>query len=250
MRQELLYYEELDSTNAEVKRLAEQGIAVDGTAIFADMQTAGRGRSGRVWHSPSNGNLYMSVLVKPDFEVDKASMLTLLMAYGIATVLKERGVDAAIKWPNDLVLSGKKICGILTELHYREELGHYLIIGVGLNLSREKLPEELNDLAGSIYEAPVTSAERKELAKKILFRFRELYEQFREEKNLAFVRDEYNDMLVNVGRQVRVLDPIEEYAGIAYGIDEDGRLCVKKEDGEEVFVFAGEVSVRGIYGYV
>lgn len=250
MEQELICYEELDSTNAELKRLAEKGIATDGTVVLAAVQTAGRGRRGRVWHSPDNGSLYMSVHVRPDFDIEKASMLTLLMAYGVSDVLKRQGVDVQIKWPNDLVVSGKKVCGILTELHELEDVGHYLIIGVGVNLSKEKLPKELQEVATSIDAETEIHSERTVLAKMIAARFRELYQQFQTEQSLAFIKDKYNEILVNKNRQVRVLDPAGEYCGLAYGIEDDGRLLVEKDDGEMVHVFAGEVSVRGIYGYV
>lgn len=244
MEQELLYYEELDSTNTEMKRLVEKKMAKEGTAIVAGMQTAGRGRHGRVWYSPANGSLYMSILVEPDFDVDKVSMLTLVMAYAVGTTLQEQGVEVQIKWPNDLVILGKKVCGILTELYVQDEGGMYLIVGVGVNLSKEMLPEELKDIATDI------CADRETLAEQLTIRFLESYQLFRKTKNLKFMKDEYNRMLVNCNRQVRVLDPVEEYGGIALGIDDEGKLLVKKESGEMASVFAGEVSVRGVYGYV
>lgn len=244
MEQELIYYEELDSTNAEMKRLVEKKMAKEGTTIIAGMQTAGRGRHGRVWHSPSNGSLYMSILVEPSFHVDKVSMLTLVMAFAVATTLLEQGIEVQIKWPNDLVISGKKVCGILTELYHSSEKGMYLIVGVGVNLSKEMLPMELMDLATSI------CMDREMLAKMLTTKFWEAYQQFQKIQNLTFIKDEYNRMLVNCSRQVRVLDPAGEYSGIAQGIDDEGKLLVQKENGEIVSVFAGEVSVRGIYGYV
>ncbi len=250
MKQELMYYDELDSTNAELKRLTDKGLATEGAVVIAGMQTAGRGRSGRVWHSPNNGNLYMSILVKVDFDMDKASMITLLMAYAVANVLEEQGIEVQIKWPNDLVISGKKVCGILTELHNTAGLGNYLIVGVGLNLSRESLPKELDNLATGLCAETDIRAEKDGLAREIADYFGELCEQFREKQSLAFIQEKYNKLLVNRNRQVRVMDPKGEYSGVASGITADGKLLVEKDDGEKVLVYAGEVSVRGIYGYV
>lgn len=248
MEQRLIHYKELDSTNAEIKRLVQQGKAVEGMVVLANKQTAGRGRHGRVWYSPENGSLYMSVFVRPDFDLAKAPMVTLLMAYGVASALQSCGIEAQIKWPNDLVISGKKICGILTELHNHESLGAYLIVGVGLNISKEHLPAELDELATCISwgekDAQVF------WAKKIMEQFDTLYKHFLQEQDLAFIRNAYNRILVNYNRQVRVLDPQGEYNGIARGIEEDGRLCVERDTGELEFVYSGEVSVRGVYGYV
>ena len=112
----IIYYEQLDSTNTKVSELAAQG-AAHGTVVVATRQTAGKGRRGREWES-SGDNIYMSMLLKPDFETEKAPMLTLVMAYSVAKVLGANGFsDIQIKWPNDLILSGKKVCGILTEMH-------------------------------------------------------------------------------------------------------------------------------------
>lgn len=248
MEQRLIHYKELDSTNAEIKRLVQQGKAVEGMVVLANKQTAGRGRHGRVWYSPENGSLYMSVFVRPDFDLAKAPMVTLLMAYGVASALQSCGIEAQIKWPNDLVISGKKICGILTELHRHEDESSYLIIGVGLNISKEYLPAEMEDLATCIdwneKDAPVF------WARKIIEQFDVLYQRFLQEQDLAFMKNEYNRILVNNNRKVRVLDPKGEYQGTAHGIENDGSLRVKRETGELEYVYSGEVSVRGVYGYV
>ena len=250
METNIIYFESLDSTNTKVRELAHQG-AKEGTVVVAEKQTAGKGRRGRSWESPAGTNIYMSVLLRPQIEVNKAPMLTLVMAYSIEKVLKEKGCESVqIKWPNDLVLSGKKICGILTETELDGmNIGH-VVVGVGVNVNEKEFPEELADKATSLYLEGNKVEDRKVLIKDILERFSEDYEHFLEEESLAFMKDEYNQMLVNCKREVRVLDPGNEYTAVAHGINEVGELLVEKADGSMEAVYAGEVSVRGIYGYV
>ena len=114
MDMDVIYYKEVDSTNTKIKELAKT--AKEGLVVVADRQTAGRGRRGRTWESTEEGNLYMSVLLKPELEVTKAAMLTLVMAYSVAKAIQRWKIDVQIKWPNDLIMGKKKICGILTEM--------------------------------------------------------------------------------------------------------------------------------------
>ena len=138
METKITYFESLDSTNTKVRELACQG-AKEGTVVVAEKQTAGKGRRGRNWESPAGTNIYMSVLLRPQIEANKAPMLTLVMAYSIGRVLKERGYETIqIKWPNDLVLSGKKICGILTEAELNGQEIDHVIVGVGINVNQRE----------------------------------------------------------------------------------------------------------------
>lgn len=246
----IICYERLDSTNTKAKELAKEG-AEHGTVVVADMQTAGKGRRGRTWESPAGTNIYMSILLRPELEASQAPMLTLVMAYSIAKVLQKRDhEDVQIKWPNDLVLSGKKICGILTEMELRgQEIAH-VVIGVGINANTTTFPEELQDKATSLYLESGKEVNREQLIHEIVNAFVEDYKRFIAEKDLAFLQDEYNQMLINCKKEVRVLEPGNEYTAWALGINRNGELLVRKADGSEEAVFAGEVSVRGIYGYV
>ena len=246
----IIYYKQLDSTNTEIARLATEG-AVHGTVVVADAQTAGKGRRGRHWESPAGENIYMSILLRPDCVPDRAPMLTLVMAYSVAKVLKELGfLDVQIKWPNDLVLSGKKICGILTEMQLRDSEIDYVVVGVGINVNTSKFPEELKDTATSLYLESGRVSDRETLVESIVEYFDEAYRQFLETQDLSFLKEAYNDMSVNVGREVRVLEPGNEYTAYAQGINTEGELLVRTQEGEEKRIYAGEVSVRGIYGYI
>lgn len=246
----IIYYEKLDSTNTKIKELAAEG-AVHGTVVVADMQTAGKGRRGRNWESPAGTNVYMSILLRPKMEPSKAPMLTLVMAYSIAKVLQNLGyMNAQIKWPNDLVLSNKKVCGILTEMNLEGQQIEYVVVGVGINVNTTAFPKELSDSATSLYLESGKEVKRRQLVCEIVEAFEKEYDKFVEIENLSFLQEEYNNILINCGKEVRVLEPGNEYTAYALGISETGELLVRKADGSKEAVFAGEVSVRGLYGYV
>ena len=250
MEYNVVYYEEIDSTNTQAKRMAKTG-AEHGLIVTADKQSAGKGRRGRAWESPAGMNLYFSILLRPEFEPDKAPMLTLVMAYSVAKVIgAQEGLPVGIKWPNDLVLEKKKICGILTEMELSENQIADVVIGVGINANTTEFPKELRDKATSLYLQKGCKVERESLLQQILEEFGQQYERFLKIQDLSFLKDAYNQMLINKGKEVLVLEPGHEYQAKALGVNEKGELLVKKNDGSVEAVFAGEVSVRGIYGYV
>lgn len=257
---------EVDSTNETVKRYASQG-AENGTLIVAERQTAGKGRRGRSWESGNGENLLMSVLLRPSFAADKASMLTIVTAMAVCRGLERirdeirkqkngcREQEAClpavrIKWPNDVLLGTRKVCGILTELMLDGEGGYYVVIGVGVNVNTRYFPGELEEKAASLCREWGRSVDREAVMERIWQEFEAVYGQFLADGDLSVLREEYENCLVNRGQRVHVCRPGAEFDGIAGGIDTQGRLSVSSEDGEEILVDAGEVSVRGIYGYV
>uniref|UniRef100_UPI0040578020 biotin--[acetyl-CoA-carboxylase] ligase n=1 Tax=Acetatifactor sp. TaxID=1872090 RepID=UPI0040578020 len=250
------YFEQTDSTNIRAKQEAQAG-AADGTVIVADMQTAGKGRRGRSWESPAGTNLYFTLIVKPDFSAEKASMLTLVMALAVAKGIEHTMGNISdklqIKWPNDIIINSRKVCGILTEMSLDAEtpgkIAHVLI-GVGINVHKQQFSKELMDKATDIETECGQAVSRKELLKAVLEFFEEYYQIFTQSGDLSKLQELYNSRLVNKGREVRVLDPQGEFTGMADGINETGELCVTLPDGSITRVYAGEVSVRGIYGYV
>lgn len=258
----LSFYEEIDSTNVRAKQEAEDG-AEHGTVVVADHQTAGRGRCGRTWNSPSAKNLYFTLILRPSILVEQASMLTLVMAIAVAKGMEKTVTAAAtmggesemptrcqIKWPNDIVVNGRKICGILTELSIVEQQIDYVLVGVGINVKKQEFSAELVDKASTLEEACGFVIDRSDLLANVLAEFEEMYVSFTQSGNLKFLRKAYDEMLVNRGREVCVLDPKGEFRGMALGISDTGELLVKRENGSVEAVYAGEVSVRGIYGYV
>lgn len=246
----VLYFHVTDSTNIQAKKLGESG-GIHGTLVAADRQESGKGRRGRGWESPSGGSIYMTILLRPDIEPGRAPMLTLVMAKSVAEAVRERtGQAALIKWPNDIVLSGKKICGILTEMSAEIDYINHVVIGVGINVNTDGYPEDIAKKATSLCIESGQTYQRAELMAAVMKHFEQNYALFMKTEDLSAIQEDYNELLVNIDRDVCVLEPGHEYNGRALGINEAGELLVEKEDGTTARVFAGEVSVRGIYGYV
>lgn len=247
---DVLYFPETDSTNNRAKLLGDEG-APHGTLVVAERQTGGKGRRGRRWESPAGSSIYMSILLRPDILPNQAPMLTLVMALSVAEAIRIRtGRRALIKWPNDIVLNGKKVCGILTEMSTEIQWINYVVIGVGINVNTKNFPEELAETATSIYLENGCLQRRAPLAAEVMKQFEQYYHAFMEVGNLSEILEDYNRLLVNREREVRVLEPGHEFNGQAIGINETGELLVRAEEGVIKKVYAGEVSVRGIYGYV
>lgn len=246
----LVFYKETGSTNLDAKALAEQGEAA-GALVVADKQTAGRGRRGRDWVSPSGKDIYMTLMLRPQCRPEKASALTLVMALAVLEAICELIPEGCgIKWPNDIVLNNKKVCGILTEMSAELDGIHYVVIGVGINVNQTIFAEDIRDRATSLYLESGMEINRARLVARVMHYFENDYALFEKTWDLGGLVDRYNSFLVNRDREVRVLDPQGEYDGIARGINERGELLVeRKSDGQTVQVYAGEVSVRGIYGY-
>lgn len=250
--QRVVSYEITDSTNTRAKQLAEEG-AVHGTLVVANMQTAGKGRRGRSWQQEEGSVIAMSLLLRPTFSPDKASMLTLLAAHSVAGAIEAvTGLPAAIKWPNDIVINRKKTVGILTEMSLGVEQAaiDYIVIGIGINVNNTAFPEEIRDMATSLYLEKGERVSRSALIVESMRRLEVDYEAFLKTEDLSAILPDYNAHLISMNKEVRVLDPKGEYTGISRGMDAQGELLVERADGEIIKVYAGEVSVRGLYGYV
>lgn len=241
---------ETDSTNLWAKQLAEQG-APAGTVVVAERQTKGRGRRGRTWVSSEGQNIYMTLLLRPEIQPQDAPMVTLLMGLSVAQgVEKATGLCPGIKWPNDVVLDGKKICGILTEMSVQAEYMDYVVVGPGINVNQTDFPQELSDKATSLRLQAGRAFRRVEVAAAVLEAFEKNLEIFLETCDLTGLQEQYNHILLNMNQEVRILDKDSERTGIARGINNRGELLVEYPGGKTEAVFAGEVSVRGLYSYV
>ena len=239
---------ETDSTNLWIKRLAKEG-APEGTLALAEFQSAGRGRLGRSWEVPEGTSVMMSILLRPKFEPQYAPTLTLVMGMAVAKAVKKLGFDVSIKWPNDVVVSHKKICGILTEMGVRDGKIDYAVIGVGINVNIREFPDEMADKATSLYLESGRKFDRSQIPGLVMEAFEEYYEKFAATCDLSGLKEKYESILANYNQPVRVLAK-EPYEGVARGITDGGELLVEKTDGTIVAVSAGEVSVRGLYSYV
>ena len=247
---EILYLDEVDSTNTAAKKAAENG-AVHGTLVVSERQTGGKGRRGRAWDSPRGTGIFMTLILRPNMAPVHASMLTLVAALAVADGIREcTGAESLIKWPNDIVMSGKKVCGILTEMSADPDCINYVAVGIGINVNMEEFPEEIRGVAASIFTETGKKTKRSLLISAVMAAFERYYEVFMKTTDMSGLLEDYNGKLANCGRTVRVLDPAGEYSGTAIGIDREGELLVEMEDTTVRRVLSGEVSVRGIYGYV
>lgn len=245
----IYYMNVTDSTNTQANHLAETG-APHGTLVVADRQEAGRGRRGRVWESPAHTGIFMTLLLKPEIAPGNASMLTLVTALAVTKGIERvTGLSPRIKWPNDIVVRGKKVCGILTEMSAQIDYVTHIVIGVGINVQNEDFPEEIAEVATSLKLETGNTVNRAKLIEAIWEEFEKYYEQFMQTQNLKAMVQEYNTYLVNRNQKVKVLDPKEPFEGLAQGITERGELVVDTWEARRL-VTSGEVSVRGIYGYV
>lgn len=247
--EEICYFPVVDSTNTKAKQLAEEGYPA-GTLVVAEQQKAGRGRRGRSWESPQGAGIFMTLLLKPGIEPNNASMLTLVTALAVSdAITKQTGRPAAIKWPNDIVMNGKKVCGILTEMSAQIDYVNHIVIGIGINVHNESFPEELSEMATSLYLETREHLNRAALIEEIWENFERYYAVFLKTQDLSGLVREYDAHLVNRNQVVKVLDPNEPFEGRARGITPRGELIVDTWESRRL-VSAGEVSVRGVYGYV
>ncbi len=253
---QLITYDETDSTNVRAKELISQGVG-NGTLILADRQTQGRGRMGRSFSSPAGDGIYMSLILTPPLAPEKCSMLTLIAALSACRALDSvSGLHTQIKWPNDIICEGKKLVGILTEYIPVQERD-YVVIGVGMNINNREFPAELKK-AGSLFSLTGKAYDREVIILHMWTDFCERYNAFLKTGDLSVFRQEYEDRLIHMNREVFLI-PTERTAaagsaeeasleGLApvycTGISANGALVCKNPDGSEFSVSAGEISLR------
>lgn len=243
----ILYFNSIDSTNTYAKKTAD--LIPSDFLVVADTQTLGRGRLGRSWSSPSSTGIYMSLCIRPNISLEKASMITLIMATAICDAIEELyHISPLIKWPNDIVINSKKICGILTEMSCDMDGIKYIISGVGINVYDTAFPDDIKDTASSLLLETGTKADRAKIISSAIYHFYEDLDTFMQTEDMSVLKSKYESRLANIGREVMILDPKGEYPAIALGIDETGALLVNA-NGKIKRIISGEVSVRGIYGY-
>lgn len=248
---QIVCFEQTDSTNTQGKILVQNG-AEHGTLIIADQQTAGKGRLGRTWVSPSGESIYMTLILKPDISVENVSMLTLVAAMAVVKAVEQLQIttDCMIKWPNDIVVNKKKVCGILTEMTTEQNQIQSVLIGIGINANTTEFAEEIREIATSFYKETGCQVNRETLIAEVMNQFEKYYDIFSRTQDMSALADDYNGKLVHFGQMVYLNDGNERKCVKALGIDERGALLVEDEQGSTQAVISGEISIRGIYGYV
>ena len=245
----IIFLEEVGSTNDYAKELGRQG-APGGSVVIAGRQVAGKGRLGRGWDGGAGLDIYMTILLRPEIAGEAAARLTLLAGICVAKAINELSPKkAGIKWPNDVVIEGKKICGILTESAFKDSKIDYAAVGIGININRENFPAELSDKATSLRLENGRNYNRADIIKQVLSLFDKYYSEFLINGTASFI-EEYRQLCVNIGKTVAIYENGESYRAQAVGIGENGALHIVTEDGDKREIESGEVSVRGIYGYV
>ena len=248
----LLCLDVIDSTNTECKRQAMAG-AAEGLVVTAEEQTGGRGRRGRSFQSPRGKGLYLSALLRPRLEPSQVSNFTAWVAVAVCDGIQAAcGVRPQIKWTNDIILNGKKLVGILTELGLVSESNDldYLVTGIGVNVNQSAgdFDPEIRDMATSLALALGRPVRRSELAVQIIRALDRAYAGF--PRNQEEYLEKYRAGCITIGKQVQVITPSSRREGFAVGVDDEFDLLVRFPDGTEEAFSSGEVSVRGMYGYV
>lgn len=242
--QKIHHFHSIDSTNNAAKQLAEGGSA-EGTVVIAEKQTQGRGRMDRTWYSPAGG-IWMSVILKPDMPPYRVQGITLVAAVAVVNAVKEvTGLNPLIKWPNDIFLEGRKICGILTEMKAEMDRVDYIIIGIGVNTNTHPAELEQNAPdAGSLKMALNQTVDRKALVRQILSHLEAYYFDYCS-NGISSTLDLWKENNFTLGRNVVLKMGEQEFSGVAEDITSEGGLVLRDEDGCTKVFYSGEVTVSG-----
>jgi len=247
----LAYFESIDSTNTRAKELGFQG-APHGTVLIADHQTGGRGRRGRSFHSPAGSGIYMSVILRPDCTARELMHLTCAAAVAMCDAVEScTGIRPGIKWTNDLVVGSRKIAGILTELGFAPTgKVDYVVVGVGINCCQHEsdFPEDIRSMAGSLSSVTGQTIDRTKVAAAMIDALYRMDQTLLTGKSAMI--DRYRADCITLGKEISLVRGDEIRYGTALDIDEAGALLVRFVDGHNEYVNSGEVSVRGMYGYL
>lgn len=247
----VVFFETVDSTNLQAKKIGQNG-DFKNTLLVSNEQTNGKGRLGRTWESQKNHGVFMTLLLKPDISPESAPYFTMIASTAVAkAIYKVTGIQTKIKWPNDIILNGKKLCGILTELSAEINCIHYLVIGVGVNISQETFEPALQDKAVALNLKGVNVNElRLKIIQEFVECFEMYYNQFVLNMDLTEVVDYNRKHSATLNKKVHLINKEQIREVFAKDLDAFGRLIVINEATEEEVISTGEVSVRGLNGYV
>ena len=240
----------INSTNTYLKENASQ-IPNQGKLVIAENQTQGKGRRGRSFFSPSQRGIYMSILLRPDIDFEDITMITVISAVAVNEALNTvLGIDTQIKWVNDILYNGKKLCGILTEASIEGEISHiaYLVVGIGINVSegKEGFPQELKPIATSIESITDKYCDKNLLIAEIMNSFEKYYKLFKEIDGRKIIIETYKNKLVMLGKNIKVIQADKTYYAKALDINEKAELIIQQQDGVKKVLNSGEISIREI----
>lgn len=242
--QKIYYYDSLPSTQKTAKELALNG-AVEGTIVVAEEQTSGRGRMARQWHSPKGTGIWTSFIIRPNIPIQKAPQLTLLTAVAAVRAIDSLlDVDIHIKWPNDLLINGKKVCGILTELQAEENQIQSIIIGVGINVnqSANDFSNELRTIATSLSIESNRTVDRAKLLQEFCYQFEKFYETYIK-YGFEPIKMIWESYALSIGKRITARTLNGTYTGIAVGINDEGVLKLRTDDGKIRELYSADIEI-------
>ncbi len=252
----VLYFDSIDSTSNYAKQIALES-AEEGTTVVAGSQSEGRGRLGRKWDSPTGSGIYLSIILRPLLPPENVQGITLAASVAVARAMEKiTGIRPGIKWPNDLLLNGRKVCGILTEMNSEMERVNFVVLGIGINYDRQydEFPAELAGRATSLSAfaaergIAVKKSGKLEMLRAVLQELDEVYGGVIGSKT-GEILGQWKKYSVTLGKEVRILTGTMEYLAVAEDITDDGKLIVKCGDGSVRLIQSGEISIRGVNGY-
>jgi BirA family biotin operon repressor/biotin-[acetyl-CoA-carboxylase] ligase len=246
----IVHFDTVDSTNEKAKNLA---VATEhGTVVISEEQTIGKGRLGRSFVSPKNKGIWMSIILKPDIEPMKVSLITQIGAAAVNKALINMGIESFIKWPNDIIINNKKVCGILTEMSCELTMVNFVVLGIGINVNvdKEDFGEEISNVATSLKLETKKKIDRKKIVAYILNNFEKLYNDYVDRDDIVKPISICKERSILLGKEIQVIKKGEAYKAKALDIKENGSLVVQYENGEIEELISGEVSIRGKEGYV
>ncbi|MFX1521484.1 MAG: biotin--[acetyl-CoA-carboxylase] ligase [Promethearchaeota archaeon] len=240
---EIQYFDVTGSTNDIAKELARKG-ASEGLLVLAETQASGRGRLGRIWQSPPGG-IWLSLMLRPKLVPQEAPKLTFVGAIAVAAAIQNLGLDAKLKWPNDVLVSNRKICGILTEMEAEMDVLHYVVMGIGINANfdRNSLPEDIQQTATTLKSELNSTISRNEFISHLLNEFEQSYLLFLE-KGFPPILEEWKKLSCILGEDVLVYMDDKIIDGTAIDVDQSGALMLKLDNGSIKKIFSGDVSIR------
>lgn len=243
----IVHFDTIDSTNTYAKSVGYE--SENGTVIISEEQTNGRGRVGRLWHSKKHEGIWMSIILKPEISPMEAPFITLIAGASVVNALDKLGIESYIKWPNDLIINGKKICGILTELSAEIDMVNYIVVGIGINVKSMEFDNEISKIATSIYKEGYEIT-RVDIVKNILEEFEKLYKEYIH----MGIKDNVLDVCRNksgiIGKNIYAIKGNQKDYVECLDINDEGNLIVKYENGDIREIMSGEISIRGEKGYV
>ncbi len=247
----IIYFNSLESTNIEAKKLASSN-ATHGTVVISEEQTGGKGRRGKSFISPKGKGIWMSIIMKPSIEPMKVSLLTQIAAAAVNLALSDMGIESLIKWPNDIIINNKKVCGILTEMSCELTMVNFVVLGIGINVNVESddFDEETSKVATSLKLEMGKKIDRKVLVAGILNNLEVLYKNYVDNDDIEKPISICREKSILIGKEIRVIKKGLAIKARALEIKQDGSLVVEYEDEKCEALISGEVSIRGLESYV